>query len=140
MEGTAGSRETSTDIEKEMRDRLTRLQYHVMRESGTERPFSGEYLHTDEKGTYRCAACGHELFSSEAKFDSHCGWPAFDAPMTDESVTEMEDRSHGMVRVEVRCPNCDSHLGHVFNDGPTSTGIRYCINSCALDLQREESK
>ncbi len=123
--------------EEQWRKELAREQYHVLREKGTEAPFSGEYDQTFEPGTYRCAGCDAELFSSEAKYDSGCGWPAFYAPAGEEAVDEETDTSHGMVRTEVTCSNCGGHLGHLFPDGPAPTGIRYCINSAALNLEEE---
>ncbi len=123
--------------EGEWRAQLDSEQFRILREKGTEPAFSGEYDHVFEPGTYHCAGCGAELFSSDAKYDSGCGWPAFFAPASEDAIEEETDRSYGMVRTEVMCAECGGHLGHLFPDGPAPTGIRYCINSAALKLEEE---
>jgi peptide-methionine (R)-S-oxide reductase len=120
--------------DEEWRKALTEEQYRVTRECGTEPPFTGKYYRFKGEGTYLCVACGNELFRSDTKYDSGSGWPSFWAPLTDQKISERADRSGGMIRVEVRCSRCDAHLGHVFEDGPRPTGLRYCINSAALDF------
>ena len=116
---------------------LTPEEYRVMREKGTEMPFSGTYNIHNDNGIYRCKGCNEELFSSGSKFDSGCGWPSFDEEIEKGKIKEVLDKTHGMIRSEIVCANCNSHLGHVFNDGPTSTGIRYCVNSISLDFDKK---
>ncbi|MBC8172717.1 MAG: peptide-methionine (R)-S-oxide reductase MsrB [Chitinophagales bacterium] len=126
--------------EQEWKNILTPEQYTILREKGTERPFTGKYDLFFEPGTYVCAGCGHELFISDSKFNSGCGWPAFDAPVEKSAIEYKKDKGFGMMRVEILCSNCGGHLGHVFNDGPTETGERYCVNSASLNFKEEETK
>jgi peptide-methionine (R)-S-oxide reductase len=126
--------------DEEWRKQLTPEQYRVMREKGTERPFTGDYYKTRDKGMYVCAGCGNPLFSSDTKYESGSGWPSFYQPLTEESVRTEEDGSMFMKRTEVLCSRCDAHLGHVFDDGPQPTGERYCMNSVSLKLEKDEVK
>jgi methionine-R-sulfoxide reductase len=124
--------------EEEWKSLLTGEQYYVLREKGTERPFTGKFYMHKDKGVYVCAACGNELFTSDMKFDSHCGWPSFDKEIAGGKVKTQVDTSHGMIRTEIMCAKCGSHLGHLFDDGPTETGMRYCVNSVSLDFKGDK--
>ena len=137
MESTTDATRTELPTtDEEWRRRLTPEQYRVLRQAGTERPFTGKYVDTDDDGLYRCAACGNPLFDSRTKYHSGSGWPSFTEAVSPDAVELLVDRSHGMIRTEVRCARCHSHLGHVFDDGPRDRGgQRWCMNSCALDLQ-----
>lgn len=127
--------------EAEWKAQLTPEQYDVLRNKGTERPGTGQYNMHSEKGVYACAGCGTELFTSDQKFNSHCGWPSFDNNIAGgDRVKQVKDLSHGMIRTEIICANCGGHLGHIFDDGPTATGQRYCVNSLSLDFKPEERK
>ena len=130
--------ETMQKTDEEWRKELTPEQYQVMRQKGTERPFTGKYWNNKETGMYHCAACGAPLFSSKTKFESGTGWPSFEKPEDEKNIRYEVDTSHGMRRVEVICKRCGAHLGHVFDDGPTKTGKRFCINSCSLDFKKEQ--
>lgn len=125
--------------DEEWREFLSPEAYYVCRQHGTEPPFSGEYASSKEKGIYTCVCCGAPLFDSSHKYDSGSGWPSYDRPITSEALIEKRDMTHGMIRVEVLCAQCDAHLGHVFPDGPATTGLRYCINSVCLNLTSKES-
>ena len=128
---------TTRDVDltdEQWRERLSPEQYEILRRHGTERPFTGKYVNVKDDGMYHCAGCGAELFSSDTKFESGTGWPSFYQPKESANIELIEDRSHGMVRTEVACGSCGGHLGHVFPDGPAPTGQRYCMNSCALEL------
>lgn len=135
-----GSVQKVNRTDQEWKKTLTPEQYHVLREKGTDRAFTGKYyLHT-EKGVYSCAACGYELFTSDMKFESECGWPSFDEEMAGDRIKKVVDSSYGMIRTEIVCARCDSHLGHLFDDGPTLTGKRYCVNSTSIDFSKQEKK
>ncbi|MES2619593.1 MAG: peptide-methionine (R)-S-oxide reductase MsrB [Bacteroidota bacterium] len=132
--------ETSAVVktEEEWRKFLSPEQYEVLREKGTEQPFTGKLLKNNETGLYTCAGCGNELFTSDMKFDAHCGWPSFDKEIEGGKIKTYTDSSHGMVRTEITCAKCGGHLGHLFDDGPTATGLRYCVNSLSLDFKKED--
>ena len=129
---------TQSKDDADWREALSAEEYYVLREKGPERAFTGEYWNVFDEGTYHCRGCGEVLFQSDAKFDAHCGWPSFDRPASDTAVAEAHDASHGMTRTEVLCQKCGGHLGHVFPDGPTDTGQRYCINSLSIALTAAE--
>lgn len=124
--------------EKEWQKQLSSEEYYVLRQKGTERPFTGEYNMHFEEGTYNCRGCNAPLFTSDSKFDGHCGWPSFDAGIESGAIIEKLDKSHGMIRTEILCAKCGGHLGHVFNDGPTATGLRYCVNSLSISFDKED--
>jgi methionine-R-sulfoxide reductase len=122
--------------EEEWKKILTPEQYHVLREKGTDAPFTGKLTLNTEKGSYSCAACGNDLFTSDMKFESHCGWPSFDKEVEGGKIVTKTDNTYGMVRTEILCGKCGSHLGHLFDDGPTDTGLRYCVNSTSIDFKK----
>ncbi len=131
---------TYKKTDEEWKKQLSPDQYYVLREKGTERPFTGKFNLHFEKGIYTCGGCGTELFTSDQKFDSHCGWPSFDSEIGNgDRIKKIKDFSHGMIRTEIVCAKCDGHLGHVFDDGPTSTGLRYCVNSLSLDFKSDST-
>jgi len=135
-QNTMTDAQTINRSEEEWKKILTPEQYHVLREKGTDMPFTGKYYLNKEKGMYTCAACGNELFTSDMKFDSECGWPSFDKEIAGGKIKKITDYSHGMVRTEIVCAKCGSHLGHLFDDGPTLTHMRYCVNSTSVDFKK----
>ena len=130
-----GSFKKTSKTKEQWKSILSNESYQVTRESGTERPFTGKYWNFDQNGTYKCICCSEPLFESDTKFDAGCGWPSFFLPINTKSIKEIEDNSFGMSRTEVKCSKCDAHLGHVFNDGPEPSGLRYCINSVSIDFE-----
>lgn len=139
-EKTMSKEPTIVKTDEEWKKQLTEEQYYILRQKGTERPFTGKYYKTNEKGVYSCAACGNELFTSDMKFDSECGWPSFDREILGDKIKTQIDMSHGMIRTEIMCAKCGGHLGHLFDDGPTDTGKRYCVNSASLNFVQEKKK
>lgn len=137
-EKTMDSTQTIVKTEEEWKKILTPEQYEVLRNKGTDRPFTGKYYLTTDKGVYLCAGCGTELFTSDMKFESSCGWPSFDKAMEGGKIKTVIDRSHGMIRTEILCAKCGGHLGHLFDDGPTATGLRYCVNSTSINFIKEK--
>ncbi len=138
IEKSENEGEKVSKSDAEWRDQLDGESFHVLREKGTERAFTGKYWDLKDQGIYNCAACGEPVFSSDSKYDSGSGWPSFYEPSASESITEVADQAHGMIRTEVVCSKCESHLGHVFPDGPPESGLRYCINSASLDFKKGE--
>lgn len=132
--------ETVQKTDEQWKKELTAEQYYILREKGTERPYTGALLMNKEKGVYKCAACGNELFTDDMKFDAHCGWPSFDREIAGGKIKTVEDNSHGMHRIEIMCAKCGGHLGHLFDDGPTVTGKRYCVNSVSLEFEPAKDK
>ena len=131
---------TVVKTDQQWKEQLSPEEYFVIREKGTERPFTGEYNMHFEQGTYTCRGCDAPLFTSDSKFDSHCGWPSFDQGIAEGAILEKLDKTHGMIRTEIVCASCGGHLGHVFNDGPTGTGLRYCVNSLSIDFEEVEKE
>ncbi|PGH37280.1 MAG: peptide-methionine (R)-S-oxide reductase [Candidatus Nephrothrix sp. EaCA] len=136
----AQAKQKNMKTNEEWKKQLTPEQYHVLREAGTERPFTGKYWDVFEDGEYYCAACHQKLFDSSTKFDAGCGWPSFSKAAANQAITVSSDKSHGMTRDEVRCSKCGGHLGHVFNDGPAPTGLRYCMNSASLEFEKKKKE